>query len=83
MVALASPKKLGPHIKNREIWDDVYPASVKEPEYHVFARRKKWVITVLVGLTAILPGLTFNMYLPALNRISEVARHHLEQLKDH
>jgi hypothetical protein len=74
-VAIAPPKIFREerlHEKHREIWDDVYPESLKEPEYHVFTRRKKWLIIVLVGLTGTLPGLTFNMFLPAVNTIGKV-----------
>ncbi|KAF2650851.1 MFS general substrate transporter [Lophiostoma macrostomum CBS 122681] len=81
VVAVASPKQARetrPHPKRREIWDEVYPDSLKEPEYestsyeyHVFSRRKKWLIIVLVGLTGTLPGLTFNMFLPAVDTIAK------------
>jgi hypothetical protein len=40
--------------------------------YNVYGRNEKWVIVVIVGIAGIFPALTFNIYLPALTRISQV-----------
>lgn len=43
-----------------------------EQLYHVFARRQKWSMVVLIGVAGLFSGLSSNIYNPALNSIAQV-----------
>ncbi|KAK1997853.1 major facilitator superfamily transporter [Colletotrichum falcatum] len=52
----------------REEWE----AQLKsEPVYHVFPRKKKWFVIILIGAAGLFSGLSSNIYFPALDTISE------------
>jgi len=53
------------------IWQN---EKVEQP-YHVFDMREKWRLVAIVGAAGIFQALTFNIYLPTLNRIGLVSSH--------
>lgn len=42
------------------------------PPYHVFGRRKKWQLVLIVSLAGLFSPLSSNIYFPALGAIAEV-----------
>ena len=42
--------------------------------YHVFSRRRKWLIVVIVGVTGLFPALAANIYLPTLDKVAQVCQ---------
>ncbi|KAK5651635.1 hypothetical protein OQA88_11810 [Cercophora sp. LCS_1] len=42
-----------------------------EPPYHVFSRRKKWQLVIIVSLAGLFSPLSSNIYFPALGAIAE------------
>lgn len=49
--------------------------------YNVYTRKEKWIMVAIVGVAGIFPALTFNIYLPALARMSTV-RYEFRALSD-
>ncbi|KAF2259214.1 MFS general substrate transporter [Lojkania enalia] len=61
------------HIAKKAIASSHAPLAVvpEEEPYHVFSHRRKWVITVIVGIYGLFPAISPNIYLPALAKVSE------------
>ncbi|KDN67712.1 putative major facilitator superfamily transporter [Colletotrichum sublineola] len=62
--------------ENRNPFDDLYRAELevqleREPLYHVFSRKKKWFIILIIGTAGLFSGLSSNIYFPALDTISQ------------
>ncbi|KXH68340.1 major facilitator superfamily transporter [Colletotrichum salicis] len=41
-----------------------------EPPYHVFTKKQKWVVIVIIGAAGLFSGLSSNIYFPALDTIA-------------
>ncbi|KAL2880629.1 hypothetical protein SGCOL_004003 [Colletotrichum sp. CLE4] len=41
-----------------------------EPPYHVFTKKQKWVVIVIIGVAGLFSGLSSNIYFPALDTIA-------------
>ena len=46
--------------------------SVPEQLYHVFIKRQKWSVVIIIGIAGLFSGLSSNIYNPALNSIAQV-----------
>ncbi|KAH6665357.1 major facilitator superfamily transporter [Plectosphaerella plurivora] len=49
------------------------PVSVPEPveqDYHIFTRRQKWLVILIIGGAGLFSGLSSNIYFPALQQIA-------------
>ena len=58
-------------VREGKIQKNVEDVEIEEP-YHVFTRSEKWTLVAIAGAAGSVPMLTFNMYLPALDRIATV-----------
>lgn len=49
-------------------------AAIEQPEepYHIFPKRKKWVVVWIVGAAGLFSGLSSNIYFPSLDAIAKV-----------
>lgn len=47
-----------------------------EPPYHVFTKKQKWVVIVIIGAAGLFSGLSSNIYFPALDTIARVSPVH-------
>lgn len=71
--------------RERNPFDDAHNAENQEDEneddgpYHVFPKRQKWVVIVIIGMAGLFSGLSSNIYNPSLDAIAR-ARHHLSTL---
>ncbi|KAK1989215.1 major facilitator superfamily transporter [Colletotrichum cereale] len=68
------PKQV--HNESRNPFDDLYGAvleaqSEREPPYHVFSRKEKWFVILIIGAAGLFSGLSSNIYFPALDTISQ------------
>jgi hypothetical protein len=45
-----------------------------EPPYHIFSRKKKWSVIVLVGVAGLFSSLSSNTYFPALDAIAKASK---------
>jgi len=45
---------------------------IPEPPYHVFSRKQKWSVVVMIGVAGLFSGLSSNIYFPALDSIAKV-----------
>lgn len=55
--------------KTNTIMEEV---EIEEPPYHVYTKHEKWTLVAIAGAAGSFPMFTFNMYLPALERIATV-----------
>jgi hypothetical protein len=55
------------------ITDEPRGAPGSEMYDHVFSGSQKWLVVLLVSFVGILPGMTPNIYLPALDKIASVS----------
>lgn len=49
-------------------------AMQEEKPYHVFDKRKKWGVVVMIGVAGLFSGLSSNIYFPSLDAIAKVSR---------
>ncbi|KAF1971432.1 MFS general substrate transporter [Bimuria novae-zelandiae CBS 107.79] len=56
-------------IRDEKDCSKIEEVDLEEP-YHVFTRFEKWTLVAIAGAAGSFPTLTFNMYLPALDRIA-------------
>ncbi|EFQ30678.1 major facilitator superfamily transporter [Colletotrichum graminicola M1.001] len=61
---------------NRNPFDDSYRRDLEarleiESPYHVFSRRQKWFVILIIGAAGLFSGLSSNIYFPALDTISQ------------
>lgn len=47
--------------------------SPEEPPYHVFTKKEKWLVTVIIALAGLFSPLSSNIYFPALGAIANVS----------
>ena len=45
---------------------------VEEP-YHVFSKREKWLVVIIIGVAGMFSGLSSNIYFPSLDAIARVS----------
>lgn len=45
---------------------------IPEPPYHVFSKKQKWSVVVMIGVAGLFSGLSSNIYFPALDSIAKV-----------
>ena len=45
---------------------------VPEPLYHVFSKKEKWTLVIMIGVAGLFSGLSSNIYFPALDAIAQV-----------
>ncbi|KAK1598209.1 major facilitator superfamily transporter [Colletotrichum navitas] len=62
--------------ENRNPFDESYRRELEarleiEPPYHVFSRKQKWFIILIIGAAGLFSGLSSNIYFPALDTISQ------------
>ena len=50
------------------------PSPIQEPEqpYHMFTKRQKWSVVIIIGVAGLFSGLSSNIYFPSLNQIAQV-----------
>ncbi|KAF2113139.1 major facilitator superfamily transporter [Lophiotrema nucula] len=62
--------------------ETIIPERQATPEpvipYHVFSRRRKWLIVVIVSVTGLFPALAANIYLPTLDKVAQDLRISIE-----
>jgi hypothetical protein len=46
--------------------------AVEEP-YHVYDKKQKWVLIIIIGIAGLFSGLSSNIYFPALDQIATVS----------
>jgi hypothetical protein len=44
----------------------------EEPPYHVFNKRQKWLMVIIIGAAGLFSGLSSNIYFPSLDQIAQV-----------
>lgn len=44
---------------------------VPEPLYHVFSKKEKWTLVIMIGVAGLFSGLSSNIYFPALDAIAQ------------
>lgn len=55
--------------------EDAAKAEVATPQempFHVYSKRVKWYLVVIIGMAGLFSGLSSNIYLPSLSAISQV-----------
>lgn len=51
---------------------DVEQRPRSEQPFHIFNRRQKWVVVVIIGVAGLFSGLSSNIYFPSLDAIARV-----------
>jgi hypothetical protein len=49
------------------------PAEKDVPPYHVFSKRQKWLLVIVIGVAGLFSGLSSNIYFPSLDAIAGVS----------
>lgn len=58
----------------RDGWSEAHAAVVEEEEaYHVFNKKQKWVVVVIIGVAGLFSGLSSNIFFPSLDAIAKVS----------
>lgn len=47
--------------------------SVQEPPYHVYTKKEKWLVTIIIAMAGLFSPLSSNIYFPALGAIADVS----------
>ncbi|OAG03369.1 MFS general substrate transporter [Paraphaeosphaeria sporulosa] len=55
---------------------------VPEPPYHVFSKKEKWTLVIMIGVAGLFSGLSSNIYFPALDAIAQVRKSSSRSLFD-
>ncbi|KAI8244847.1 hypothetical protein K4K55_004098 [Colletotrichum sp. SAR 10_96] len=50
--------------------EDTLQEQPPEPPYHIFTKRQKWFVIVIIGTAGLFSGLSSNIYFPSLDAIS-------------
>ncbi|KAE9578225.1 hypothetical protein CGMCC3_g5845 [Colletotrichum fructicola] len=50
--------------------EDTLQEQPLEPPYHIFTKRQKWFVIVIIGTAGLFSGLSSNIYFPSLDAIS-------------
>lgn len=56
--------------------EDINNSRPPEPPYHVFTKKEKWLVTVIIAVAGLFSPLSSNIYFPALGAIANVSQKH-------
>lgn len=58
--------------ENTDERDDFIPPAPAEMPFHVFSKKIKWYLVIIIGIAGLFSGLSSNIYLPSLSAIAQV-----------